>query len=62
MVYAVSGRTIRGAPGRGASLVARPRRRPHASLSIHWPRVIALGVNVLVWAVVIAVAARAPHL
>ena len=54
MVYAVSDRSVHGAPHRGAKLIARPRRRTHASIAIHWPRVIALGVNVLIWVTIIA--------
>ena len=54
MVYAVSDRAIRGAPTRGARIVARPRHRVAPSVTIHWPRVIALGVNVLIWVTIIA--------
>ena len=59
MVYAVSDRSIDGAPPRRANLIARPRRRTHASIAIHWPRVIALGVNVLIWVTIIAAVAHA---
>jgi len=57
MVYAVSDRVIRSAPTRGVRVAARRRVTP--SITLHWPRVIALLVNVLVWVAIIAVAAHA---
>jgi len=62
MVYAVSDRSTQGAPRQGAGVVPRPKTRQTAgSISIHWPRVIALGLNTLVWVAVIAVVRRVLH-
>jgi len=59
MVYAVSDRAIHDTGRRGAKLIAHPRRRAHATIAIHWPRVIALGVNVLIWVTIITAVAHA---
>ena len=63
MVYAVSDTSTQGAPNRGAGGVARAKaRRASGSIAIHWPRVIALGLNTLVWVAIIVVVARVrPH-
>jgi hypothetical protein len=68
MVYAVSDTSAQiaanqGAPSQGVGVVPRPKsRRTAGSISIHWPRVIALGLNTLVWVFIIFVARRALHL
>ena len=59
MVYTVSDRSVHHTPRRDAKLIARPRRRTHAAVAIHWPRVVALGVNVLIWVTIIAAVAHA---
>ncbi len=62
MVYAVSDRVLTGTPNRGAKGIARPRRRTHARVNIpqiHWLRVMALGLNVLIWVTIIAAIAHA---
>jgi len=62
MVYTVSDILAHDTPRQGARPVLRAKgRRAAGSISIHWPRVIALGLNILVWAVIIAVAWRALH-
>ncbi len=67
MVFAVSDATKRDLRGREAR--AKRRRAPAAasprraagSISIHWPRVIALGLNIAAWVAIIALARRFLH-
>jgi hypothetical protein len=47
MVYAVSDVARRGAHSRSSRAVRT--RAANQAISIHWPRVIALGLNTLVW-------------
>jgi hypothetical protein len=54
MVYAVSDRSGRAARNAGVIAGGRVKRRP-GSIAIHWPRVIALSLNTLVWVAIIAV-------
>jgi hypothetical protein len=63
MAYAVSDTSRRNARHKGASAVSRPKsRRPARHLAIHWPRVIALALNTLVWVAIILAARRFLHL
>ena len=55
MVYAVSDRFGRAARKGGVIAGGRAKRRL-GSIAIHWPRVIALGLNTLVWVAIIAAA------
>jgi hypothetical protein len=60
MAYAVSDTPGRTARNKGA--VARPNtRRPARRVAVHWPRVIALTLNTLVWVGVIAIVRQALH-
>jgi hypothetical protein len=62
MAYAVSDTPRRDARNSRVIASLRPKiRRPARRIAIHWPRVIAVGLNTLVWVGVIAIVQRALH-
>ena len=62
MAFAVSDTPRRDARDMRAAAVVRPTSRKVVQrVAIHWPRVIALGLNTLVWVVVLVGAMRLLH-
>jgi hypothetical protein len=56
VAFAVSDTPRPNARTTGASAALRlGRRRTGQTLSIHWPRVIALGLNSLAWVAIVAI-------